>query len=59
MTLFSTTATLQYNVWKGLYMRGEYRQDSADVAEFGCRPNQGCDNKSQDTVSVSLFYKFF
>ena len=59
VTLLSTTATLQYNIWKGLYMRGEYRHDSADVAEFGCRPNTGCDKKSQDTMSVSLFYKFF
>ena len=59
VTLFSTTATLQYNVWKGLFVRGEYRHDSADVAVFGCRPNQACENKSQDTLSVSLYYKFF
>jgi Putative beta-barrel porin-2, OmpL-like. bbp2 len=59
VTLFSTTATLRYNIWKGLVARGEYRHDSADVAVFGCRPNQTCENKSQDTLSVSLYYKFF
>jgi hypothetical protein len=59
VTLFSTTATLQYNIWKGLFVRGEYRHDSANEFEFGCRPNAGCDNKTQDTVSMSLYYKFF
>jgi hypothetical protein len=59
VNLLSTTATLQYNIWKGLFVRGEYRHDSADAAVFGCRPNQACENKSQDTLSVSLYYKFF
>jgi len=59
VNLFSTTATLQYNIWKGLYARGEYRHDQADEAVFGCRPNNPCQDKSQDTLSVSLFYKFF
>jgi hypothetical protein len=59
VTLFSTTATLQYNVWKGLFVRGEYRHDSADALEFGCRPSTGCDKKTQDTLSLSLYYKFF
>jgi hypothetical protein len=59
VTLFSTTATLQYNIWKGLFTRGEYRHDSANEAVFGCRPATGCLKKSQDTLSVSLYYKFF
>jgi hypothetical protein len=59
VTLFSTTATLQYNIWKGLFARGEYRHDSASEPEFGCRPSTGCLKKSQDTLSVSLHYKFF
>jgi hypothetical protein len=59
VNLFSTTATLQYNIWKGLFSRAEYRHDSADAKVFGCRPNQDCQNKSQDTISLSLYYKFF
>ena len=59
VTLFSTTATLQYNIWKGLFARGEYRHDSADEKVFGCTPTVACKNKSQDTLSVSLYYKFF
>jgi hypothetical protein len=59
VTLFSTTATLQYNIWKGLFARGEYRHDNASEPVFGCRPPTGCLEKAQDTLSVSLFYKFF
>jgi len=66
VTLFSTTATIQYNIWKGLYARGEYRHDNANQNVFGCRPDPNnstppgpCQNKSQDTLSVSLYYKFF
>jgi hypothetical protein len=59
VTLFSTTATLQYNIWKGLYGRGEYRHDNANRAVYGCRPATGCLKTSQDTLSMSLFYKFF
>jgi hypothetical protein len=58
VTLFSTTLTLQYNVWRGLFARGEFRHDSANQLEFGCRPNTGCSDKTQDTMSVSLYYKF-
>jgi hypothetical protein len=59
VNLLSTTATIQYNIWRGLYARGEYRHDQADEDVFGCRPNRGCDKKSQDTLSVSFYYKFF
>ena len=59
VTLFSTTATLQYNIWKGLYGRGEYRHDNANEAVYGCRPATGCLKTSQDTISMSLYYKFF
>jgi hypothetical protein len=59
VTLFSTTATLQYNIWKGLFTRGEYRHDSANEAVYGCRAATGCLKKAQDTLSASLYYKFF
>jgi hypothetical protein len=59
VTLLSTTATLSYNIWKGLYARAEYRHDSADEKVFGCRPDSACENKSQDTFSLSVYYKFF
>jgi hypothetical protein len=59
VTLLSTTATLQYNVWEGLFVHGEYRHDSADTAVFSCRPEQACQNKSQDTLSVSFYDKLF
>lgn len=60
VTLLSTTATLQCNIWKGLFARAEYRHDNADEKMFGCQPSTGaCDNKSQDTFSLSLYYKFF
>ena len=59
VTLFSTTATLQYNIWKGLFARAEYRHDNASEKVFGCQPDSPCDNKAQDTFSLSLYYKFF
>ena len=60
VTLFSTTATLQYNVWKGLFARAEYRHDNASEKVFGCQTQLApADNKAQDTFSLSLYYKFF
>ena len=50
---------MQYNIWKSLFTRGQYRHDSANEAVYGCRPATGCLKKSQDTLSVSLYYKFF
>ncbi len=59
VTLFSTTGTVQYHVWKGLFARGEYRHDSATEKVFGCWPEQPCRHTSQDTLSASVYYRFF
>jgi hypothetical protein len=52
--LVSATATLQYKIWRGLVGRLEYRHDQADEKVFS-----GGTEKSQDTISVSLYYLFF
>ncbi len=65
--LWSTTATVQYNIWKGLVGRLEYRHDQADEKVFRVRysrpdiTSQGllARGKSMDTISVSLYYSFF
>lgn len=60
LDLFSTTATVQYKIWKGLVGRVEYRHDDADEKAFkfrdhGLTPT----SKSLDTISISLYYSFF
>jgi hypothetical protein len=57
--LFSATGTLQAHIWKGLYARAEYRHDHATEKVFGFDPAGAFQDKSQDTISLSLFYKFF
>jgi hypothetical protein len=52
--VYAATATLQYKIWKGLVGRLEYRHDEADKKVFS-----GGTDKSQDTLSVSLYYSFF
>ncbi len=52
--VFGATATLQYKIWRGLVGRLEYRHDEADKKVFS-----GGTSKSQDTLSVSLYYSFF
>jgi hypothetical protein len=67
LELWSTTATLQYKIWKGLVGRLEYRHDSADDRAFRVRfsrPDltaQGLlpRSKTLDTISLSLYYQFF
>src|SRR6185436_2724226 len=59
-SLWETTATLQYKIWRGLVGRVEYRHDEANAKVFklenhGTTPTRG----SQDTLSVSLHYLFF
>jgi hypothetical protein len=49
--LWSTTATVQYKIWKGLVGRVEYRHDQSDEKVFR--------GKSMDTISLSLYYSFF
>lgn len=65
--LWSTTATVQYKIWKGLVGRVEYRHDASDEKVFRVRysrpdiASQGLlpRGKSMDTISVSLYYSFF
>jgi hypothetical protein len=65
--LWSTTATVQYKIWKGLVGRVEYRHDASDEKVFRVRYSrpditaQGLlpRGKDMDTISVSLYYSFF
>ena len=65
--LWSTTATLQYKIWKGLVGRLEYRHDQSDEKVYRVRysrpdiTSQGLlpRGKSMDTISASLYYSFF
>jgi len=62
LDLWSTTATVQYKIWKGLVGRVEYRHDDADKKVFkfrGMRDTGSPTSKSLDTISVSLYYSFF
>ena len=65
--LWSTTATVQYKIWRGLVARAEYRHDQADEKVYRVRysrpdiTSQGliARGKSMDTISISLYYSFF
>ena len=65
--LWSTTATIQYKIWRGLVGRIEYRHDQSDQNVYRVRysrpdiTSQGllARGKSMDTISVSLYYSFF
>ncbi len=65
--LWSTTATVQYKIWKGLVGPVEYRHDQSDERVFRVRystpdrTTQGllARGKSMDTISLSLYYSFF
>ncbi len=62
LRLYSTTATVQYKIWKGLVGRVEYRHDDADEKVFkfrGMRDIGSPTSTSLDTISVSLYYSFF
>ena len=60
LDLWDVTATVQYKIWKGLVGRLEYRHDSADEKAFKVRsPGLVPTGKTQDTVSLSLYYSFF
>jgi hypothetical protein len=62
LRLYSTTATVQYKIWKGLVGRVEYRHDDADEKVFkfrGMRDIGSPTSKTLDTISVSLYYSFF
>lgn len=57
-SLWETTATVQYNIWKGLFGRLEYRHDQANERVFKVT-NIGPTSKAQDTLSLDLYYLFF
>ena len=59
VTLFSTTATLQYNIWKGLFARAEYRHDNASEKVFGCEPDSPVTTSRRTRSRCALYYKFF
>ena len=63
VSLWTTTVTLQYRIWRGLVGRAEYRHDQADEKVFHARYD---DNhvlaptaRSMNTFSLSMYYTFF
>lgn len=57
-TVWETTATVRYKIWKGLLARVEYRHDQANEKVF--KTNLfGPTSKAQDTLSLDLIYSFF
>jgi hypothetical protein len=60
LSLWSTTATVQYKIWRGLVGRLEYRHDHATEKAFKIRtPGVVPTSRTLDTLSVSLYYQFF
>jgi hypothetical protein len=57
-SLWETTLTVQYKIWKGLVGRVEYRHDQANEKVFKVT-SAGATSKAQDTISVDLFFLFF
>jgi hypothetical protein len=58
--LFGLTLTVQYNIWRGLVGRVEYRHDEASRKAFSLQ-NHGTmpTSHAQDTISFDLYYLFF
>jgi hypothetical protein len=60
VSLWEIAATVQYKIWKGLVGRVEYRHDEADEKVFKIRaPGRVPTGKSQDTITLALYYSFF
>jgi hypothetical protein len=60
VALWDVTATIQYKIWKGLVGRLEYRHDNANEKVFAIRaPGYVPTGKSQDTMTLALYYSFF
>jgi hypothetical protein len=63
VSLWTTTATLQYRIWRGLVGRLEYRHDQADEKVFRARYDENHvlapTARSMDTFSLSMYYSFF
>jgi hypothetical protein len=59
VSLWETTATLQYRIWKGLLGRLEYRHDQADEKVFKVRaPGRVATDRTQDTITLAFAYLF-
>lgn len=58
VSLWEVTATAQYNIWKGLFSRVEYRHDEANEKVFRVR-SSGATSRGQDTLTLALYYLFF
>jgi hypothetical protein len=61
LSLWETTATVQYKIWRGLVGRIEYRHDQADEAKVFKITTTGLvpTSRAQDTLSFVLSYLFF
>lgn len=63
LSLWSTTLTFQYKIWRGLVSRLEYRHDQADERVFRQRYDKTRTlvptSHSMDTISLSAYYTFF
>jgi hypothetical protein len=63
LSLWSTTLTFQYKIWRGLVSRLEYRHDQADERVFRNRYDKTRTlvptSHSMDTISLSAYYLFF
>ncbi|HKZ08937.1 MAG TPA: outer membrane beta-barrel protein [Methylomirabilota bacterium] len=63
LSLWSTTLTLQYKIWRGLVGRLEYRHDQADERVFRNRYDSAHTlaptSRAMDTISLSAYYLFF
>jgi hypothetical protein len=63
LSLWSTTLTFQYKIWRGLVSRLEYRHDQADERAFRQRYDKTRTlvptSHAMDTISLSAYYTFF
>jgi len=63
VSLWTTTVTLQYRIWRGLVGRVEYRHDQADEKVFRARYDENHvlapTAQSMNTFSLSMYYTFF
>ncbi len=58
LDLYEVTATVQYDIWRGLFARAEYRHDEASRRAFEVRNDAAPHSTSQDTLSLDLYYVF-
>jgi hypothetical protein len=62
LSLWSTTLTLEFRIWRGLVARLEYRHDQADERVYRTRYDNTRTlvptSRAMDTISLSTFYSF-